>query len=403
MKRHPLALIGAGARGWGLARRAVQDRRRALMSAVSDPAAGHREAFASEFSIPQHRVFESHTDLLRNCRDLDGVFVASSVSSHAQIACDCLEAGVPVFLEKPMALDLEQARRIVGAAHRTGVRLQVGFNCRYAPFFCAIKKAVADGTLGQVLSVEWKEALSPSHWAEYCRHPSYNMRSALGSWLLEKCCHDIDLINWIVAAQCVRVASFGSRSHFRPRDDVPRHCSAKCPAEKECLFSAAKLYGSASPDESGQRRNIPHVCVYHSGSDLVDHQTAILEYENGVTVAFSLLPLTHSQGRFVRVCGSDAGLRGRSAQNELRVYPYRTGKEVVCDPAAATGGHGGADPRVVLAFLDWLDDPRRRPETTGAEGLEAMVVCEGIGLAMREHRVVELDTLRRGSVPDAPQ
>ena len=139
---------------------------------------------------------------------------------------------------------------------------------------------------------------------------------------------------------------------------------------------------------------MPRLCVYHSGSDLVDHQSAILEYANGVTVAFSLLPLTHLQSRFVHVRGSEATLRGCSTRNELRLYPYLSGDEIVCDPSPTEGGHGGGDPSIVEAFLDWLDDECRVPKTTGPEGLEAMVVACGIDLAMRECRVVELDELR---------
>lgn len=394
MKRHSLALIGAGARGWGLARLAAHHAERACISAVADPVEAHRQAFAAEFSVPQEQCFETHTDLLRGCGNLDGVFVTSPVSSHAEVACDCLEAGVPVFLEKPMALNAVEAGRIVQTAQRTGVRLQVGFNCRYAPFFVTLKQIVAEGELGQVLSIEWKETLSASHWAEYCRHPTYNLRSALGSWLLEKCCHDIDLINWIVGAPCARTASFGSRSYFNPRPDVPQQCSPQCSIESECLFSAAKLYGKETPEATGQRRIMPRVCVYHSGSDLVDHQAALMEYANGVTVAFSLLPLTHLSSRFVLICGTNATLRGCWTLNELRLYPHGTGQEAVCDPAPAVGDHGGADAQVVLAFLNWLDDPSCLPKTTGPEGLETMVVCDGIDVAMREHRVVELAEVR---------
>ena len=394
MKELHLALVGAGARGWGLSRLAVQDDRRARFRAVADPIAARREAFAEEFSIPQERCFPTHAEMLRRCDDVDGVMLTSSVASHVQIACDCLEAGVPLFLEKPMALNLPEAKRIVETAQRTGTRLQVGFNCRYAPFYVALKQTVADGKLGRLLSVEWKEALAPSHWAEYCRHPSYNRRSALGSWLLEKSCHDIDLINWISAGQCVRVASFGSRSHFLPRTDVPEQCTSDCPIDNECLFSATKLYRSQENDESGRTRVIPRGCVYHSGSDLVDHQTAILEYDNAVTAAFSLLPLTHEQSRYVHICGSDATLRGISARNAIRVHPYDGGEPIVCDTAPAAGSHGGADPNIVHAFLDWLEDPGRPPKTTGREGLEAMVVCEGINIAVQERRVVELEELR---------
>jgi len=215
---------------------------------------------------------------------------------------------------------------------------------------------------------------------------------------MEKCCHDLDLINWIVDSRCERVACFGSRSHFNPRPDVPEKCSPECPIEAECVFSARRLYANRPTDDTGRTRRVPHLCVYHCGSDLVDHQNALLEYGNGVTVAFSLLPLSYRQSRYALICGSEATVRACSAINEVRLYPYLTGEEVVCDPGPASGSHGGADPGIVAAFLDWLDDPGRPPKTTGAEGLEAMVVACGIDLAMRERRVVELDELR-----EAPQ
>ena len=391
-----IALIGAGSRGWGLARTTAEQSGRARMFAVADPVVSHCDAFAAELSLPQDRCFETHAELLRRCPDLNGAVVASPVTSHAMIACDCLNAGLPIFLEKPMALDLDEAKSIVGAAEQSGTQLHVGFNCRYAPFFVALKEIMDSGELGRVLSVEWKETIRPEHWAEYCRHPTYNRRSALGNWLLEKCCHDIDLLNWIVNAQCDRVASFGSRSHFNPRPDVPEQCSPECPIESECVFSAAKLYAETPPDDTGLHRLMPHVCVYHSGSDLVDHQTALLEYANGVTVGFSLVPVAPEDTRRIRICGTEATLRGCWARNELRIHRLREGDEIVRDPDLATEGHGGADPEIIGAFLDWLEDPSRRPKTIGTEGLEAMVVCEGIDLALQERRVVELGELRAG-------
>lgn len=389
-----LALIGAGSRGWSLAKLAVEDDARACFRAIVDPIAGHREAFAEAFSIPSERSFANHAELLAHCRDLDGVLLASSVAAHLQAACDCLEAGVPVFLEKPMALNLDDARKIADTAQRTGTPLQVGFNCRYTPFFAKIEEIVAQGTLGRILAAEWKEVIGPSHWAEYCRHPSYNRRSALGRWLLEKSCHDIDLLNWIVGGQCVRVASFGSRSHFLPRADVPKECTPACPIESDCLFSAAKLYSDEQSDTSGRSRLIPRVCVYHSGADLVDHQTVLLEYDNAATVAFSLLPLTHDESRFVYLCGTDATLRAVAGRNEIRVHPYNKGPEVVCDTTAPTDSHGGGDINIIHAFLDWLENPNRPPKTRGPEGIEAMLVCEAIKLAVEERRVVELEELR---------
>jgi len=392
MAVHRLGVIGAGARGRGLARAVVQCPDRAMVWAVAEPDETARGVFAKEFSVTRTRCFQGHQELLDTCPELDGVFVATPVPDHVAVACDCLKAGVPVYLEKPMALSVAEARRIAETAELTGVRLQVGFNLRYAPLYVRLKHIVAEGLLGRLLSIEWKEALAPSHWASYCRHPTYNRRAAIGSWLMEKCCHDLDILNWIVDAPCVRVASFGSRSHFTPRPDVPEVCSEDCPIEEECLFSAL---GPRGERDRRRRADQPRqACVYHSGSDLVDHQTAILEYANGVTVALSLLPLTHFQSRYVHICGTDATLRGLPERNELRVHRYDEGDEVVCDPAPLSGGHGGADPGIVGAFLDWLDDVACTPKNTAAEGLEAMVVACGIDLAMREGRVVTLDDLR---------
>ncbi|MHA1574477.1 MAG: Gfo/Idh/MocA family protein, partial [Alphaproteobacteria bacterium] len=114
-----IAIIGAGARGWSLARNLALHPDRATLWAVADPVAAHREAFAREHDIPPERRFETHAELLRQCRGLDGVIIACPVSAHVEPACDCLEAGVAVFLEKPMALDLGGARRIVQVAERT--------------------------------------------------------------------------------------------------------------------------------------------------------------------------------------------------------------------------------------------------------------------------------------------
>ncbi len=120
-----------------------------------------------------------------------------------------------------------------------------------------------------------------------------------------------------------------------------------------------------------------------------------MEYANGVTVAFSLLPLTHLESRSVHICGSEATLRGCSSLNQLRVFPYLSGKEIVCDPAPISGGHAGADPGIIGAFLSWLDDPAQPPKATLQDAFESMVVCCGVDLAMQQHRVVELDELRR--------
>ena len=129
---------------------------------------------------------------------------------------------------------------------------------------------------------------------------------------------------------------------------------------------------------------------------MVDHQSVILEYSNGVTVAFSLMPMSYEDNRLFRICGSEATLRGSFVANEIRIFPHSTGKEIICDPDSQMidtrySSHGGGNVFIISAFLDWLDDPAQQPKTTIEQGWEAMVITCGIDLALKEHRGVEVD------------
>jgi predicted dehydrogenase len=294
-----------------------------------------------------------------------------------------------------MATRLEDAAKIVQTVKRTGTRLQTGFNCRYAPFFVRIEEIIASGQIGEILSLEWKEVITPAHWATYCRYPSYNKRRVIGNWLLEKCCHDLDLINWFLESPCIRVASFGNRTYFKPRPGFPEHCTDGCRFEKKCLFSAYRLY----PGLKNRKSKLPEYmtrCVYRTSSDLVDHQNCLLEYKNGVTACFSLVPLHQKNTRLVYICGTKATLQGSWVDNSIRIFPHHSQKEIIRDLTGSGAGHGGGDSRIISAFLDWLDNPANQPKTTEKEGWTAMLVAAGLDLALRKHKVVDLKRLQQG-------
>ncbi|MEV0265778.1 Gfo/Idh/MocA family oxidoreductase [Streptomyces sp. NPDC050617] len=93
------------------------------------PATLHRVADA--YRIPAaHR----HTDLgSLLAAGLDAAFVHAPTAAHPEIVTRLLEAGVPTYVDKPLAYDLATSERLVRLAHRRGVGLTVGFNRRYAP------------------------------------------------------------------------------------------------------------------------------------------------------------------------------------------------------------------------------------------------------------------------------
>ncbi len=225
-----LALIGGGHRGIYMANCMTRDAARAELVAVAEPREDRRENCRGALCVPAERYCHDHRELLERLDELkfDAVIIATDVATHHGIACACMEAGLSIFLEKPMTRTLDEAADLVTVAQRTGAAVQVGFNMRYSPFFRKLHEIVTSGVLGTILSLKWTEALSLRHWSEcYCRNSSYNNSATIGSWLLEKSCHDMDQFNWLLGKRCERVASFCSRSFFVPSTvpDVPKNAA----------------------------------------------------------------------------------------------------------------------------------------------------------------------------------
>ena len=396
VKNWRIALIGAGHRGRALAALAKASKWQAQVVAVADPVAQSRQIVAERMDVRADRCFEHHKPLLDHQSEFDAVIIAAPVHLHATLATDCLCAGIPSFLEKPMTRTIDEAIELHSVQKTTNTPLFIGFNLRFARFYRRLKELVHDGAAGQVFSIEWKEVLSAEAWADgYCRSTWYSRSEEVGGWLLEKSCHDIDQLNWLSGTPCIRVASFGSRRHFIPRADVPTRCTDGCPIESECDFYCYKLHPNGP--ESLPEFVPPHrwdLCVYHGGSNLVDRQVAILEYENGLTAAFSLLPIGNRWERLMRICGSEGTIRGCDSRNEIHLYRHDREEPVIADPPTEIGGHGGADPNVIDAFFEFLENPFASIETNVDVGLESMLTAGGIELARQQNRVIELNPWR---------
>ena len=376
----------------------TRDASRAELVAVAEPREDRQEDCRKALSVPAGQYYHDHQALL-GCLDelkLDAVIIATGVASHHKITCACIEAGLSIFLEKPITRTLDEAADLVRITERSGVPLQVGFNLRYSPFFGKLREIVASGRLGTILSIEWTEAIGLRHWTEcYCRNPAYNNSATVGSWLLEKSCHDMDQLNWILDRRCERVACFCSRSFFVPSTapDAAERCTDACPRLDDCPFAyvpeATGMSAWLTPAELD-------ACVYHVKSDLPDRQVAIFEYEGGVTVSFNLIPLVSADSRWMTIYGTEGTLRGSAPDRRITVRNVSTGDETVCHTPLETDAHGGADIPTADAFLDFLNNHASVPRSGIREGFEAALMACSADLAAKERRVIELDALRPG-------
>ena len=145
---------------------------------------------------------------------LDAVHICLPHYLHVPVSMYCMEHGVHVLCEKPMAITLEDAERAVAVAKKCGVQYGVIFQCRYNNSARLVKRAVESGKLGKIIS-----ASSVLTWT---RPDSYYADSDWkGTWdkegggvVIDQAIHSIDLVNWIVNSEVESVScGMANRGH----------------------------------------------------------------------------------------------------------------------------------------------------------------------------------------------
>lgn len=399
-----VAIMGFGGRGEGTfldyVKKHPDDVR---ITAIVDPSE-NRQKRARELLGPQVSIYDSGSEFYAAEQAVDGIWILSQESSHADLAVPGLERGIPLITEKPLATTIEDAARIAEAHLQSPAIVSIPHVLRYVPGYRKLKEIVQSGKLGKIMHIHAAEQIDSFHTVYYYRRGPAMFRSNT-FFLLAKCCHDIDIINWMMDSPARTVASFGGTDYFTPREDVPSRCNEGCSELEACQFSPRNLPSHIHelPRFDAYSGGIDaNICAWNSPSEQVDHQTLILQYENGATADFTLRCFGDGR-RPIQITGSDATAYFDVNSQELRVVHTNNlpGQQPIVEiftaedlPQAYEGPHHGGD----WALLDdWVDAVRTSRPTDSAsvyEAAEAVVVCVAADIAMRERRVVDIDKLR---------
>lgn len=193
-------VIGAGRAGLVHANNLVRRIPSVSLAALCDADRSKLEAAGGELGV---------TDLISDYRealhrtDIDAVVVATPTFLHCEIACKAAEQGKHIFLEKPMALSVEECRRINAAVRRAGVKLQIGFMRRFDDRFRQAKDALARGDMGRVMLVKstGRGPGGPGPWM-------YDLRKSNGV-VAEVNSHDLDTLRWLTGQEFKSVYAQG--------------------------------------------------------------------------------------------------------------------------------------------------------------------------------------------------
>ena len=239
-------LIGAGNRGMYLyGNYALKFPDKLKFVAVAEPIQYRKEKFARLHDIPLKRTYNSWEEVLGEEKFADVAFVCTQDQMHVDPTLEALDKGYNVLLEKPMAHTLEGCFKIVKKVEDTNRILGIGHVLRYTDFFLEVKNTILKGLLGNIVNISHRENVSWYHMAHSFVRGNWRNVNLSSPMILAKCCHDLDLLFWMVGAKPKKINSFGGLKHFTsinaPKDS-PDYCVEGCPIENTCLYYAPRIY-----------------------------------------------------------------------------------------------------------------------------------------------------------------
>lgn len=399
-KKITVAVAGCGSRGSAYADccKLMSDKIEIVAAADIIPEKLNR--YCDKYGVPENMRFASAEEMLKQDKLADVMFICTMDRQHYGHAIPALNKGYHLLLEKPASPDPKECREIADTANRLGLEVVVCHVLRYTPFYRKVKEIMDSGVLGQVLSIQANEQTMFWHQAHSFVRGNWRREEDTSPILLQKCCHDMDILLWLTGKHCKSVSSFGFLSHFKAEnapEGAPERCSEACPAYEECPYSIKCCYLNRAdkgefgwpldvvepePDAAKLRETLktsPYAqCVYHCDNDVSDHQVVNLLLDDELTISFNVCAFTSEGGRRIHVMGTKGDLTAYMEDNKIRLTVFGHESELIDSNAETdTFGHGGGDFVLVRELIDLLNG---NTESTFAlssinDSIESHIVC----------------------------
>ena len=381
MKKLSLILIGGGDRGSSYLK-SLQIRPECFeLVAIAEPVKEKREYLRDLYNVPDEMCFESYDKLLELPKIADVAMICTQDKMHYEPAMLAIEKKYDLLLEKPVAPTPEECFKICEAAIRNNVKVLVCHVLRYTPFYKKVKEFISKGSIGDIVNIVHTEGVGNVHMSHSFVRGNWRKTDESAPMILAKCCHDTDLLQWLVGEPCTKVHSFGTRAFFR-KENAPegavKRCTDSCPHKDECFYYAPDLYKidtaevqhfraiaankfNPTDDEVDEiLKTSPYGrCVYYCDNDVVDHQVVNMQFGENKHATLTMSAFNKG-GRVTTFMGTKGELRADMENQSLEFYDFATRETVqIYTPDAEfdqsiAGGHGGGDSGIMQDLYDYI-------------------------------------------------
>ena len=331
------------------------------------------QAYAMKNNFFPQQCYQTLKDMIEK-ESLDLLMIGSPNHLHLEHIKEGLYAGLKIFAEKPIVVNENQTFELAKLIKEFGVdQILVGLVLRYSRHARSVRELIENNVIGEVVSIEASEHIMPWHGGFFMRNWRRKEKYS-GGFMLEKCCHDIDFYSMIVKSRPIKIASFGGRHSFIPQNQ---------PKDSIEEYTKYNLQGWEAKEN-----------VFDSDADIVDHQVAIIEYENGATLAFHTNMRVPDEFRRFVVIGTNGMVEGDFVRGYLKAHDQKNNILLDENYGAAFGmvkGHYGADSLMLKDINDYLVNPKTSLLPVGViDCMEAGLVAMKIDESRKTGKIIDM-------------
>ena len=407
-------LIGAGNRGMVYGKWAIDHG--IEIAAIAEPRPDRLADAAKRLSVPENMCFADATQVFALGKIADAAIIATMDRDHYGHVMLALDCGYDILLEKPISPDPTECLEIEEKANALGLSITVCHVLRYTDFFGTLKDIIDSGELGKIIAIKHSENIGNFHMAHSFVRGNWRSDLETSPIIMQKSCHDLDILLWLVDSHCTKVAAFGGLSYFK-ESNAPAGSTARCldcPVADTCRFDARKAYIPCLGDwptdvvclEQTEEALLEALktspygrCVYRCDNNVCDHMSIIMEFESGVTATFSLTAQTSACHRNIHIMCEHGEILADDGQKQIVVRHHvasqaDTFTDRIINIRTNSSGHGGGDSGIMKDFAASISGNQAQTRSSISKSVESHLMACAIEESRLTGTTVDMKVFR---------
>ena len=326
------------------------------------------------------RFYTDAREMLDN-EELDGCMIGTRCNTHTPYAVEVLRRNIPLFLEKPVSVTMEQLRALDAAGKATAAQTVVSFPLRASLPVRKAKAIIDSGEIGEVQHVQaWNNIpYGAGYYHTWCRD-----ESVTGGLFLQKATHDLDYIQYILGHRPVELCAMESKQIYKGDKPAGLRCP-DCPEERTCPESEWFMTTYKADHSHGD------LCCFSTATGNHDSASVLIRYDTGMHVCYSqnFFARKNAQLRGARFLGYKGTLEFDWYTGELLVHKHDEPVDVCYKLDLTASSHFGGDKQLMLNFCGVMAGTENS-ESPLEDGIASALLCLKAAESAREHRFVDI-------------